>query len=40
MARQTFTLGQLKEQPLEKVLQGVADGESTVTCYFPMGRRS
>ena len=38
MTHQTFTLEQLKEQPLEKVLQGVADGQSTVTVLLPDGK--
>ena len=38
MTHQTLTLDQLKEQPLEKILQEVADRQSTVTVRLPDGR--
>ena len=38
MTHQTLTLDQLKEQPLEKILQEVADHQSTVTVRLPDGR--
>ena len=38
MTHQTLTLDQLKGQPLDKVLQDVADRQSTVTVLLPDGR--
>jgi len=38
MTHQTLTLDQLKGQPLEKVLQEVADRKSIVTVLLPDGR--
>lgn len=38
MSRATLTLEELKAKPLEKVLQDVADQQSSVTVVLPDGR--